>query len=490
MSNRPKKNRSIGRNSSALLQIILAGFAVIFVSLSLQSLSPKYDLTQQKTYSLSQYTENLLHSDMMDGRNISITIFTDQNSPYYPRIKSILEEYQRLSNGRIDLKVIDARTHKNAATKFKERIKFRPKTDENYVIIEDSKSQSPAIIAVSDLLTYEINLQNARQLSGYKIEDTITTYILNLIESDRRTVYLVSNNTDSVNLTEDGIGKSLQLMYRNQNIDISLLDLSTIDSVPENASGLVILTPQYDLAKDDMDKLVRYWLRPKSSLFMILDPTKRPSGLRSFLREHGITLRNDRIYKTKDNTLSTKTVALFTHGFLENDSLAGKSSIFEGVSSSLEVRENAEDLTNRRIFPIALLQATKKHYSESRFTEPKADFNQNEDINNKVYLAAAVIRGNESNDEIADLSSRMVALSTSEFLEPSKILPEQVDFIKNSINWLVGRPELIGIGPKPLVRYKLNLVPEEAAKINRITMIFLPLAFLMIGAFVWNLRRP
>jgi|GEM_PF-5276526 len=332
MSNRPKKNRSIGRNSSALLQIILAGFAVIFVSLSLQSLSPKYDLTQQKTYSLSQYTENLLHSDMMDGRSISITIFTDQNSPYYPRIKSILEEYQRLSNGRIDLKVIDARTHKNAATKFKERIKFRPKTDENYVIIEDSKSQSPAIIAVSDLLTYEINLQNARQLSGYKIEDTITTYILNLIESDRRTVYLVSNNTDSVNLTEDGIGKSLQLMYRNQNIDISLLDLSTIDSVPENASGLVILTPQYDLAKDDMDKLVRYWLRPKSSLFMILDPTKRPSGLRSFLREHGITLRNDRIYKTKDNTLSTKTVALFTHGFLENDSLAGKSSILSPCS--------------------------------------------------------------------------------------------------------------------------------------------------------------
>lgn len=84
----------------------------------------------------------------------------------------------------------------------------------------------------------------------------------------------------------------------------------------------------------------------------------------------------------------------------------------------------------------------------------------------------------------------MIVLSTADFLQPNTIRDEQIDFVKSSINWLVGRAELIGIGPKPLQRYKLNLVAAEISQVNRLTLIFIPLGFLLIGTFVWTLRRP
>ena len=83
----------------------------------------------------------------------------------------------------------------------------------------------------------------------------------------------------------------------------------------------------------------------------------------------------------------------------------------------------------------------------------------------------------------------MVVLSTTDFLQPDNIQPEQIDFMKNCINWLSGRNNLIGIGPRPLHRYKLNLIPAEMEFINRLSLIIIPIFFLIIAAFVWNLRR-
>ena len=45
--------------------------------------------------------------------------------------------------------------------------------------------------------------------------------------------------------------------------------------------------------------------------------------------------------------------------------------------------------------------------------------------------------------------SKMIVLSTSDFLDPTRLGNEQLDFVKNSTYWLLGREELIGIGREP-----------------------------------------
>ena len=111
------------------------------------------------------------------------------------------------------------------------------------------------------------------------------------------------------------------------------------------------------------------------------------------------------------------------------------------------------------------------------------------EANQALTLGAAVIRGNATNDETADLTSRMVVLSNSSFLHPQRLRAEQVDFLRNSANWLIGREELIGIGPQPIKRYKLNLIASQVSFINRLTIFLIPGALLLTGLAIWNVRR-
>lgn len=482
-----KKHSRAGRNTNAILQMLFIGIIVIFTTLTLPTIAPRYDLTEQKSFSLSSYTEKLLKSPLIEKKNINCICLANQSSPYFNRVKLIFEEYARVSGGKFNPTFIDPTRHISDSYEVIEKYGLRP--TEDLIILDAGKKDQVRIIPFSNLLQFEVDQNKQRKLTAYLIEDVVSTSVLALLEEKRRTVYLVADNTKSINLTEDGIGATLQSLYRNQNIDILPLSFSEIQTVPENAAGLVFLTPQYDLEPNEVGLLEEYWQRPKSSILFVFDPTTSPKELRSFIRRHGVTLKADRIFKANPLEVATKTSTVFTKGSELNKELEGQSTIFDGISSTLEIRENAEDLINRRIAAFSAIQTSSQYYSEARHIDKEITFNPSEDNIGPLNIAAAVIKGNEMNDSTAHLSSRFIALSTADFLKPEIIRAEQVDFMKNSINWLVGRPNLIGIGPKPLQKYKLNLVSSEVSFINRLTLIILPLCFLIIGAFVWNLRR-
>ena len=201
----------------------------------------------------------------------------------------------------------------------------------------------------------------------------------------------------------------------------------------------------------------------------------------------------------RDGQPSARVLATFTFGAQLNrinTDLSGKATVFEGGTSSLEVREGAEDLLNRRIFPIALIQTGAGYWGETRFREDDPVFTPGEDhgdpdpkSSTPLYLGAAVIRGNATDDKTASLTSRMVILSNSSFLHPQRLRAEQVDFLRNSVNWLIGRENLLGIGPQPLARYKLNLINSQVTFINRLNLYIIPGLLLLVGFAIWNLRR-
>ena len=105
------------------------------------------------------------------------------------------------------------------------------------------------------------------------------------------------------------------------------------------------------------------------------------------------------------------------------------------------------------------------------------------------YLAAGVIRGAESDDRFAADSSRLLVVSNTDFLDPRHHLAENLDFLASSVNWLVGREQLAGIGPHSLDKYKLPLLDAQVSFINRVNLFFLPAFLLIIGASVWTSRR-
>ena len=287
--------------------------------------------------------------------------------------------------------------------------------------------------------------------------------------------------------------QDLMVVIEKQNIALVPIKLSDIDRIPEDAQGVALVAPEYDLDEErEMPMLREYWERPRSALLVILDPAHRPPNLRSFLREHGVSPRDDRILTVTNGRRLSDVRATFTFGAALNRihaDLMGKSTVFEGSTTSLDVREGAEDLVVRGIFPIALVEAAEGYWGETRYTEEDPSYDEREDTARPLYLAACVIRGNETRDEIAGLSSRLTVVGNVDFLHPDNQHPEQVDFLRNTTNWLIGREALIGIGPRPIQQYKLNLVPAQISFVNRLNLIILPGLLLVIALLVWNARR-
>ena len=83
----------------------------------------------------------------------------------------------------------------------------------------------------------------------------------------------------------------------------------------------------------------------------------------------------------------------------------------------------------------------------------------------------------------------MIILSTSDFLDPKRLGNEQLDFVKNSTHWLLGREDLIGIGARGVERRKLNLIKSEVSFLHNIVVFFIPAGLLLIAMFIWNIRR-
>jgi hypothetical protein len=106
-----------------------------------------------------------------------------------------------------------------------------------------------------------------------------------------------------------------------------------------------------------------------------------------------------------------------------------------------------------------------------------------------LFLAACVTRGAESDDRFAADTSRMSVISNMDFLQPKYQSAENLDFLASSVNWLVGREALAGIGPRSLGTYKLPLLDAQVSFINRVNLFFLPAFLVLMGAFVWASRR-
>jgi hypothetical protein len=345
-------------------------------------------------------------------------------------------------------------------------------------------------VTQSQMVLYETNDgKSARRMSAFYGEDMMTTALLSAIEGKPRIVYFLADKSDFQTEVDGNEWTVMRDSLFSQNIVPVPVKMSELRSIPADAAGLIIAAPRYDFTKEEITMLTEYWNRPMSNIMVILRAQQTPDQLRAFLRDHGITPRRDRIVGLKGKNLIYRVDATFVPGIDFTRDFWDKSTSFDGVSSSLEVREGAEDLLNRRIAPYKLIDSAPQYWGETNFTGQDPTFSELEDRRGPLTVAAAVIRGAATDDRFADKVSRMVVISNANFLDPAALRSENVDFFNSCANWLVGREEIVGTGPRKLGTYKLPLLASQATLINRINLFFLPSIVLLISLFIWNARR-
>jgi len=323
--------------------------------------------------------------------------------------------------------------------------------------------------------------------------------LLSAVEGIPRRFYFI---VDKARIDEQNKGtpawKNFQSLLLAENIQLLPLQISATQKIPDDAEGIAIIGPAFDFDEREIATLTEYWDRQSASLFVTLSPGAKLKHFHRFLREYGISPQDNRLMRVSNSGKTlTSARAFFTQGPEVNKGLAHQATQLDGPSSGLEVMSTNDRLAIRNITPFALLQAADGWWGESKYTELNPSFDPREDQGiiegaanpTPVHLAAAVVRGRQNSDLTNPLTSRMVVIANTDFLRPENAREEMSYFINSTINWLVGRESLIGIGPKPVYRKKITVQSAHKSFIDQITLIYLPLTTLLIGLVLWNSRR-
>jgi hypothetical protein len=326
-------------------------------------------------------------------------------------------------------------------------------------------------------------------ITGFQGEDVLTARLVEAMEGRTRKMgFLIDKSRVDIE-SENSPLKSLQNTLMMQNVELKAVNLSELREIPSNMEGVVMLAPKIDLTDAELKVLENYWNSPKAAMLFLLEPGETPPKLRTFLRSNGVTPRRDRVITKVGDRIDTTARGIFTPGMDFTKDFAMQATVYEGATSSLEVREGAEDLMTRQINPVGLINAAEGFWGETRFGGKETAYDEKEDTKSSLYLAACVTRGAATDDRFADLTSRMVIIANTDFLEPQQQRAENIDFLASSVNWMVNRQALAGIGPRSLGTYKLPILDAQVSFINRVNLFFLPAFLIVTGAFVWSSRR-
>ncbi|MCW1884731.1 GldG family protein [Luteolibacter flavescens] len=513
-----KPVRRFGTGALSLLQV--ACVTVLFAGLNYLGAKhyvPK-DLSADSAYMLSPATQRYLESPAVRDRTepIRLLLAFRRSSPIYDRVRALGEEYFRLSGGKVKLELLDpVRSPDRTQQVAKEygdvfQISFNKSMFTTDLVIVDARTKDQKQVSLTAeaagnasshvhfieaerMIRYETEFKgenSQRKITGFLGEDAITTGIVSALEGKPRKIYLLADKSGFRNEGADSPLTNFEATLLSQNALTLRAQISGIDRIPDDVSAVAIINPAYDFSPQELAVLTEYWERPKSSVLVTLGSADTPPRLRAFLRNLGITPRKDRVISKKGDQVVTNVRAGFTAGMDFTRDFANKTTIFEGATSSLEVREKDNDeFTAKGIRPYVLIETDRDFWGETKFSTAKPEFDRNEDYPGPLSLAGAVIRGAATRDDLGDRISRMVVVSNSEFLSPRYFSDINKDFLASSVNWLIGREDLAGTGPRTLGSYKLPLLDSQVSFINRVNLFFLPAFGALIAGLVWSSRR-
>jgi ABC-type uncharacterized transport system len=503
-----------GLGTLSVLQVVFLAVTLIGLNYLAEHHFMRYDKSREAAYTLSPATQRYLKEQVSKRpqKPIKWIMAFRRSSPFYERVRVLAEEYKRISGGKIVLEVVDPLRSSDRAQEVtaayglplsKDLLIMDARPDDSAVSTEQRlKTGDPdaddkpvrilnpnvKVIIADDMAVY-VTEGTQRKISGFQGEDVLTARLVEAIEGRSRKMVFLADKSRLDGEGENSPMKALQNTLLFQNVEIKGINLSDLEEIPPDTEGVALVAPRYDFSEAEISVLEKYWSRPKAAMLILLKPGDIPPRLKTFLRGNGVTPRRDRVICKVGSRIDTTARGVFVPGVEFTQDLALQTTIYEGATSSLDVREQADDLTNKKINAIGLIQAAEQFWGETKFGGKETAYDEQEDTKSPLFLAACVTRGAAGDDRFAAETSRMVVIANTDFLDPTKQHEENIDFLASSVNWLVDRGSLAGIGPRSLGTYKLPILEAQVSFINRVNLFFLPVFLIIIGAFVWSSRR-
>lgn len=436
----------------------------------------RYDLTQNKQYSLSEQTVTILRG--LD-KPVQITAFVSPDYYNAEEIRSRLREYD-IASAKTKVTIYD------------------PKTSMDKVKEYDVRYDGTIIVTCAD---------KKEEVTGGS-EEQLTSAILAVTKGEKTKVYFLAGHGEKriEGMDENSIA-DIKSNLENQQYDVQELVLlqQKEPAVPGDCAVLCIVGPQQPLADKEIAAIKKY-LDQAGKLFVALEVPPAPD-LHEILEPHGITPLNGVVLDPVSNLWGNIGIPLVVHPE-QHDITAGQEAIFFPGARALEV---AEEVPQEQPYPggpppqptkkgVELLLTGESAWLDTNFkpgTEPKSDPGER---SGRLCLAVAVDESKQKPptppgmppppDEEEQEGARLVVVGDSDFLTQNirNISPVGIVFALKSIAWLAKEDKLVSIPPKEPTDRRMVLSGGQL-KLTIILIFLVPVLILLAGIVVWVMRR-
>ncbi len=460
------------------------------------------DLSEQESYSISERTLNVLSSDRIQKREkpIHIIFAFQRTATGYARMYSLLEEYVRHGNGKIEVECFDPLRDPNRARQISQI--YGVDFDQNLCVVDARTDHTKPLKAFEEnrserkhvrirpgaaFMKYEVMPDETKRIVALMMDEVLCSAITEAVEGEMRRMCVVEGK-GGVSRDDQTLLETLGVITGSLNIQLSWVNLSEVDMLPANTEGLIIISPQTDFTEDEMRVVREFWEREgRHAMYVALDPTQtKLPMLYRFLREQGIRPNADRVLLRDRKRAYYDISAVMPKGLNCTKAFWNNTTHVDGQSMSLSLEHGDENLaTMRKLSLYPLLMSTAEYYGEtSRELDPV--FNPQEDREGPLCLQAAVTRGS-SNDP--NNLSTMIVSGNIDMLARENARQEQTDYLRSLWAWMVHRPEYAGKSATQDLTYKIDLNRHTRSAVEHITLIIMPLLALLVALCIWNARR-
>ncbi len=433
------------------------------------------DMTKEKLYSISQETK-----DKLQNLDVDTTITLFNMSEYY---KDFAYKYADL-NEHIKVEELE-----NLTSKADWKAEYGLQDTSAFIMI--STADREKILYEYDLYTIDYTTYTEIDIT----EEAITNAILDVATTVKPKVYFLTGH----NLYSSMYFQYLQSDLTNEANEVAEVDLMKSDKVPDDCSVLIITALSEDIEEIERDRLIDY-INRGGKILLLSDSNLNNIKLDNFqkvLDEYGVSI-SDGIILEGDSSKMVSGAPNFVIATINSSS-----SIIKNANMDINVClintgkldiASSEELEELNVTSEILASVSDKAFLRTDLTSNSQNKIESDEDAGGAPVAAMLTKeiDEDTNSKLIIFANTVFATNTqiavsSQYYSYAMDFYNNRDVLLNSVSYLTDREETITI------RKNLEAVNYDVTETqNRIvlTVIFsLPVLIIIIGIFVWIMRR-
>ncbi len=462
-----KRTLSLGTYSTAVVAIATA--SVVLLNMLVAKIPDKYtvfDLTSDQLYSLTDETGTLMEGIQED---ISIYVLANEDNTD-ANLHETLKKYEGL-NSHIKVSYVDPAVNPKFYTKYTDS-----SISSGSLIVEGSKRSK--VIDYNDIYQYEFDYNTySSEVTGYDAEGQITSAIAYVTSDDMPKVYLLEGHG------ELNFENTFTAAIEKENVEYETINLMDYDTVPEDAACVIINAPASDFSEDDTEKMLTY-MKKGGDVFLISTYTEEELvNFNKLLDFYGISVTDGLIIEAdKDNYYTDPFYLLpeVTYDTITENVYNSGSYVFAPYAQGLTKEETADvEIT-------VLLSASDKSYVRTDVENSKSYEKQEGDIEGPFDIGVKCVKstGEEESTAVIYSSENLFTQAADAIVSGTNM-----KLFTATIGSFVSHENSVSIPVKNMETEYLTIPQSVIMILALVTVIVIPLAFLVSGFVIWFRRR-